>query len=233
MLPADQRLDGADVRRMQRDLRLVIQAQLVAFHGAPQLAEQRQVFLLAGVVVRIVDARSRSCCAWRRTWRCRRCAPASARRGRVPGSARCRCWCRRRAADPRTGSAPRARRVSRARPAEQSVSRGVLEQDGEFVAAEACNALGAGSPCASSRRLTSRSTWSPTPCPSVSLTYLKRSRSIISMVSRKSCRARPRSIALREFVGEARAVGEIGQRILVGQLEDAAPRAPRYRRACG
>ena len=39
-------------------LRLVVQAQLVAFHRAAQLAEQREVFLLAGVVVLVRRSRS-------------------------------------------------------------------------------------------------------------------------------------------------------------------------------
>ena len=59
MLPADQRLDGADVRGVQRDLGLVVQAQLVAFHRAAQFAEQRQMFLLAGVVVLVVGREAR------------------------------------------------------------------------------------------------------------------------------------------------------------------------------
>ena len=42
------------LRGVQRDLGLVVQAQLVAFHRAAQFAEQRQVFLLAGVVVLLV-----------------------------------------------------------------------------------------------------------------------------------------------------------------------------------
>ena len=54
MLPADQRLDRAHVRGVQRDLGLVVEAQLVVFHGAAQFTEQREVFLLAGVIVLLV-----------------------------------------------------------------------------------------------------------------------------------------------------------------------------------
>ncbi len=92
----------------------------------------------------------------------------------------------------------------------------VLAQDGELVAAERA-IVSAGRTALRMRSAAWRSSSSPAACPKLSLTLLKRSRSMNSTAIR-SLERRERSTACVEPVGEQHAVREARERVVERQL---------------
>ena len=220
VLPAHERLDADHRAGAQRDLRLVVQDELVLVDRAAQLGEQRERARASrgrgGVVVVDRAARGR---AWPRTSPRRRAAASARRRSVHRGRAR-----RRRSASSSTAT-PRSRRAARARAARAATSAttprsGRRQQDGELVAAEARQRVAARGRRARAARRPRCSSSSPWSWPSVSLTSLKRSRSISSSaaVAVAASTRSPRAV-------QQRAVRQAGQRV-VQRLGRSARDAP-------
>ena len=177
-------------RVVERDLRLVVQDQLVALDRAAQLGQQAEPVGRVGVALGACRSPRRGGRAWRRTSRRRRagaaCRPSCRGRGRAPTPMLASSS----TATPRSANGRRSascRRVGELGDgAAVQAARRAARRTRRRRAARACRRAAA---TPRRRSATSTSSASPWSCPSVSLTSLKRSRSISSIAAGSSPRS--------------------------------------------